>query len=191
MCDYPIACEVCGTNRGRAVSDFALETQGIRRWANFDSERRFRFLLGREWDASKPRVVFIGCNPSDADEHRDDMTAVKYVGFGQRNNFGSYVALNISPAIETDPDRAAAIDVPPDYVFKCWTEALSVGSVVVVAWGDSARRFWPHAVPGALSFLWLSGYAEVLCFGVTKAGNPRHASRLGYDTPLVPWEIGP
>lgn len=177
------------TSLERAVSELVLDTQGLRRWAEFDETRKFRFLLGREWDNRLPRACFIGANPSDADEERDDMTATKYVGFGKRNRFGSYVALNVSPAIGTDPDEAAAIVVPPEFRFRGWGETLSQVDTVIVAWGDAALKFGPHVVAGAQSFIWLAGSRRVFCLGRTKSGQPRHASRLGYDTPLEPYEI--
>lgn len=168
------------------MTALTLTTQGLRRWAEFSPDRKFRYLLGREWDASKPRVCWIGHNPSGAGEYNDDMTATKYVGFSQRNDFGSYVALNISPAITANPVEAAAIEISPESRFHCWAEAMSQSSAVVFAWGDDASRLGRHVIDGAVSFALLAG-KRIYCLGRTKNGNPRHASRLPYSTTLERW----
>ncbi|GAH84175.1 unnamed protein product, partial [marine sediment metagenome] len=42
--------------------------------AVFADERTHRLYLWRRWDKEKPWVMFIGLNPSTADESHDDPT---------------------------------------------------------------------------------------------------------------------
>ena len=42
--------------------------------AVFSPDRIYRYVLYRVWDEAKPRVMFIGLNPSTADESVDDPT---------------------------------------------------------------------------------------------------------------------
>lgn len=51
--------------------------------AVMDSERKRRFLLWRSWD-DKPRMLFIGLNPSTANEISNDPTIRRLEGFAHR-----------------------------------------------------------------------------------------------------------
>jgi hypothetical protein len=42
--------------------------------ARFSSDRIYRYALSRAWDCSRPRIMFIGLNPSTSDELEDDPT---------------------------------------------------------------------------------------------------------------------
>ena len=44
----------------------------IERKAWFSHDRKKRYSLTRTWDASKGHVMFIGLNPSTANQHNDD-----------------------------------------------------------------------------------------------------------------------
>lgn len=172
-----------------------LAVQGIGRWAEFSPDRRFRYLLGREWDASKPRACWIGHNPSYADEHRDDMTATKYIEFSRRNDFGSYVAVNRIPLVATNPDDLPsdppALWLPPlaqDASARYWNGAIRDSTAIILAWGNIG---WPDEAirRDRIIETLLTHGKPVLCLGKTKFGNPRHASRLAYTTPLVLFEV--
>ena len=41
--------------------------------------RTYRYVLWRIWDNSKPKIMFIGLNPSTADENTDDNTITRTV----------------------------------------------------------------------------------------------------------------
>ncbi|WP_083883820.1 DUF1643 domain-containing protein [Thalassoporum mexicanum] len=42
----------------------------MKRSAIIDLTKQYRYLLRREWDITKPQVVFIMLNPSPANEQR-------------------------------------------------------------------------------------------------------------------------
>ncbi len=52
--------------------------------ATLSEDRRYRYRLTREWDQEKPKVLFIGLNPSTADEIEDDATIRRCIGFAKR-----------------------------------------------------------------------------------------------------------
>lgn len=86
------------------MTDFALTTPSpLRRWATFSPCRNYRYLLGREWDPSLPRVLVCGLNPSKASETDDDATARKLVGFGRRWGCGSFEIVNAFAYVATSP----------------------------------------------------------------------------------------
>ena len=42
--------------------------------ALFSKDRIYRYALWRTWDESKPKVLFVGLNPSTASHSNDDQT---------------------------------------------------------------------------------------------------------------------
>ena len=63
--------------------------------ANFSKDRTYRYRLSRTWDESKPSVLFIGLNPSTADEKTNDPTIRRLIGFARRWGFGSMYVCNL------------------------------------------------------------------------------------------------
>ena len=51
--------------------------------AILSEDRKYRYVLSRIWDESKPLVVIIGLNPSTADEKDDDNTIKKCINFSK------------------------------------------------------------------------------------------------------------
>jgi len=65
--------------------------------AIFSPCRTWRYTLCRQWWWSDPgqMVVFIGLNPSTADEIQDDPTVRRCIGFAKRWGYGGMFMLNI------------------------------------------------------------------------------------------------
>lgn len=148
-------------------------------------EGRRRYLLGRVWDESAAQFGAIMANPSIADGFNDDLSVLKLIGFGKRNNFGGYELANIHSSIATNPGNVDPSFDPTnrDYLVKI----LEGKPLIIIAWGDcecvtqrDIDRFWDLVT--VLNVRW-----KLWCFGKTKRGNPRHVSRLPYSTPLVRW----
>lgn len=57
--------------------------------AILSADRKYRYVLTRIWDEAKPTVLFIGLNPSTADEETDDQTIRKCIGYAKRWGYGS------------------------------------------------------------------------------------------------------
>jgi hypothetical protein len=55
----------------------------IKTGAEFSKDRIHRYALYRIWDESKPLIMFIGLNPSTADENKDDPTIKRCVAFAK------------------------------------------------------------------------------------------------------------
>ncbi|NLB76026.1 MAG: DUF1643 domain-containing protein, partial [Crenarchaeota archaeon] len=66
-------------------------------------KNEYRYTLLRIWDNTKPRIVFIGLNPSVADEYQDDNTVRKCINIARRDGYGSMMMLNAYAYRSTDP----------------------------------------------------------------------------------------
>ena len=51
--------------------------------AVLSEDRKYRYLLSRNWDDTKPTALFIGLNPSTADEKEDDPTINKCISYAK------------------------------------------------------------------------------------------------------------
>ena len=72
--------------------------------AVFSDCRKYRYALWRVWDESKPVAVFIGLNPSTADEVNDDPTVKRCVNFAQEWGYGGLCMANLFAFMATDPE---------------------------------------------------------------------------------------
>jgi hypothetical protein len=71
--------------------------------AAFSEGRQYRFALWRIWDKTKPLVMFIGLNPSTADENENDNTIKRVKSISENLGFGGFYMMNCFPLISTNP----------------------------------------------------------------------------------------
>ena len=130
--------------------------------------RRYRYALWRTWDASLPRVLFVGLNPSTADEHRDDPTLVRCMNYAKAWGYGGVCMANLFAFRATDPAEMKTADDPVGPRNNWWLKKLSSeAGIVVAAWGnDGAFRGRSEQVRNMLPAL--------CCLKVNRSGEPAH-----------------
>jgi hypothetical protein len=147
-------------------------------WAGLNNE--YRYVLHRLWDKKKPKIVFIGLNPSVADERIDDNTVRKCITIARRDGFGEMVMLNAYGYRSTDPSALKNLMDPNgdlnDYHIS---EQCRAASKVVVAWGNHATD-QRHQL-----LLNLLGEQELWCFAQNKNGKPKHPLYISNKAPLI------
>lgn len=157
----------------------------------FSPDRKYRYVLWREWadDLFQNRtkegyVMFIGLNPSTADETTDDPTIRKCKGFAKRWGYLAMCMTNLFAYRATKPrDMFAAAD---DWIpitgadNDKWLREISDGAnVVVAAWGTKGHAFYrDDAVMEILG-------TGVQCLRRTNDGHPEHPLYVPYETQLV------
>ncbi len=153
--------------------------KSVKRSANFSPCRTWRYTLHRSW-ADKPLfgpvspgiVMFIGLNPSTADEVTNDPTVRRCIGFARAWGYSSFIMTNIFAFRATYPrDMKAAHDpVGPDndkWLIECAREA----ALVVAAWGnDGAYRDRSRQVVEMME----GAGVQLMCLRMTKAGEAEH-----------------
>lgn len=70
--------------------------------AEFSADGRFRYLLWRVWDESKPVLNVIGCNPSKATATETDPTLTRLLAFAKSWGYGRLSLTNAFAFISTD-----------------------------------------------------------------------------------------
>lgn len=146
-------------------------------WAEFSPCRRYRYELGRKW-GSGAIAVFIGLNPSTADEMQDDPTIRRCIGFAKSWGCGQLVMLNLFAFRATDPAVMKA-EVDPigegnDAALRKWA---SEGKYLVAAWGV-------HGTHKGRDQEVLKIMPDLQCLGLSREGHPRHPLYMKADSPL-------
>jgi hypothetical protein len=80
---------------GRAEGTLFASPSGMDRYAVFSPCRRYRYELGQIWAGEENVAVFVGLNPSTANEHVDDPTIRRCIRFARDWGYGGLVMLNL------------------------------------------------------------------------------------------------
>lgn len=84
----------------------------IQKGARFSACRNYRYALWRIWDIDKPLVMFIGLNPSTANETTDDPTIRRVVDFAFRWGYGGVYMMNLFAWVTPYPGELATSPDP-------------------------------------------------------------------------------
>jgi hypothetical protein len=142
----------------------------MERWAAFSPCRRYRYALGRTWDFDRKPVLFVGLNPSTADEELDDPTIRRCIGFARDWGYGGVLMGNLFAFRATDPSEMKRAVDPVGERGDHWLRQLTgMAGLVVASWGahgehrGRAQAIIDSGVLGSFTVL-----------GLTKDGHPRH-----------------
>ena len=71
--------------------------------AVFSLCRKYRYRLNRRISQSRKEIIFIGLNPSTADEKDNDSTLRRLLDFSDSWGYGSLVVINLFARISNSP----------------------------------------------------------------------------------------
>ena len=144
-------------------------------------DRSYRYVLWREWDITKGTCVFIGLNPSTANETEDDPTLRRCVSFAKDWGFGRCVMLNLFAYRATNPDELKTQEKPIGYKNNHHLKVQSADAdMVVVAWGNHGSLLNRDK-----KVLKLLKDMPIKCFKVTAKGQPVHPLYQAKNTQLI------
>lgn len=150
--------------------------------ATFSPCRTYRYSLWRRW--GKPEqgyAMFIGLNPSTADEVEDDPTVRRCIQFAKDWGYGALCMTNLFAFRATDPGVMKAHPEPigPDTNTVLVELAKSAG-VVIAAWGN-------HGSHRARDRQVIALLPNLRCLKVTKADQPSHPLYLSKALKPLPF----
>src|SRR5256885_1217 len=109
--------------------------------ARFSNCRRWRYLLWRRWDASRPAANFLMLNPSTADEFQLDPSCTRARLYAERWGFGALIVTNLFAWRATDPrDMKAAREPVGRANDRAIVRAACEAAVVVAEEAQAAAR---------------------------------------------------
>lgn len=150
----------------------------------FSPCRKYRYSLFHIWDKDNPTyAMFIGLNPSTADENKLDPTLRRCAAFSKRWGYGGLVMTNIFAYRDTDPKIMKKQDDPigPDnnsILLECSKEA----SVIIAAWGNHGEFMNRGNEVKKL-------IKNLCCLKLSKNGNPYHPLYLKGDLNPIPFAV--
>lgn len=141
--------------------------------AVFSPCERYRYSLLREWDDTKPRVVFIMLNPSTADAERNDPTVAKCIRYAKGWGYGCLEVLNLFAYRSTDPKELYKVENPeglPENNERI-IAAMESEALIVCAWGKHGNLN-DRGLRVKIMALQRSRYLH--CLALNEDGTPSH-----------------
>ncbi len=140
--------------------------------------RTYRYALWRIWDNNKPKVMFIGLNPSTADENTDDKTITRCTNFAKSWGYGGFYMTNLFAYRSTDKSKLPLVENPIGddndlYIAKY----AKLADKTVAAWGNDGVFLERSAIVSNL-------IAPLFCLEVNQTGEPKHPLYVSSDTTL-------
>jgi hypothetical protein len=136
--------------------------------AVFSKCRKYRYALWRIWDDSEPYAMFIGLNPSTADETQNDPTINRCVNYSKKWGYGGLCIVNLFAFRATDPSVMIASDDPIGSDNDNWIKKLSIDAgVIVAAWGNEGSYL-------GRSKQVIDLVPNLKCININKTGEPFH-----------------
>ena len=167
--------------------DFSVKEimRGMFRGAEFSDCRRYRPRLYRDWNKKKPGILFVMLNPSIADEHREDRTVRRCIGFAHQWGYGWLEVRNIFSLCSTDPRALYKMDDPigPGNPLVYDTDDFDR---IIVAWGNHGKIM--DRGEGVLR-MFKSMKLPVFHLGITRLGQPKHPLYVKGSTKPEPVDL--
>jgi hypothetical protein len=105
--------------------------------AILSKDRKYRYVLSRIWDESKPMIMIIGLNPSTADETKNDPTITRCINFAKSWEYGGVYMLNLFAFRATLPKDMIEEEEPIGNENDSYINKYSkLSEKVVCAWGN-------------------------------------------------------
>lgn len=149
--------------------------------AHFSPCRTWRYDLWRHWMGGEGYAMFIGLNPSTADELVNDPTVRRCIGYAKAWGYAGLCMTNLFGYRATDPAVMKQVDDP---VGEGNDAALiahaSKAGVVVAAWGVHGTHQGRDQVVKAM-------LPTLHCLRLTREGHPGHPLYLPKTLTPMPW----
>ena len=147
----------------------------------FSECRQYRYTLWREWDLLNSNyAMFIGLNPSTADEWKDDPTIRRCIDFSKQWGYGALCMVNLFAFRATDPRVMMSTPRPIGEENDRWIAYCAKDAgVIVAAWGTKGQYIGRDEEV-------LQLVEGLTCLRLTKDGCPEHPLYLPKN--LVPIE---
>ena len=136
--------------------------------ATFSSCRTYRYSLSRIWDKKKKYVLFIGLNPSTANEEVDDPTIRRCINYAKDWGYGGFMMVNLFAYRTMLPSNLKKVKYPVGSKNDKYIVILSKkADITVAAWGNNGDFYSRDKEV-------LSLVPSLMCLKINKSGQPAH-----------------
>lgn len=148
--------------------------------AYFSHDNKFRFVLWRIWDDTKPKVMYVGLNPSTANATKNDNTITKLVKVSKHNGFGGFYMLNLYSYVTPYPECLKGNwEIMDGINNKHLLDFSGKASKVVFCWGNFKES------QEKASELKHAFQQEAWCLFKNKNGSPKHPLYCKDETQII------
>lgn len=150
----------------------------------FSEDRKYRYSLVHRWEPTNQNnlAMWIGLNPSTADENQLDPTLRRIARFSKDWGYSGFVMTNLFAYRATDPrDMKAQADPIGDENDPNLFSWAMVCPVVVAAWG--AHGSFKNRSGAIFDII---GKQNLVCLGKNKDGSPKHPLYVAANTKPIP-----
>jgi hypothetical protein len=138
--------------------------------AIFSSDRKYRYALWRVLDSSKPDMMFIGLNPSTANETENDPTIRRVMGMAYTLGYGNIYMMNLFAWVTPHPEELKTCADPQkdnDYWLKEIGTEIAKKGMILFAWGNFKEAVERGKEIAAM-------FPGAWCLVKNQDGSPRH-----------------
>ena len=147
--------------------------------ATFSDCRKYRYALSRTWNSKKKTILFIGLNPSTADEKIDDPTIRRCVNYAQNWGYGSLLMVNLFAYMTTIPTELKKVRNPIGNDNDLHIIELSKkADLAVAAWGNEGSLLNRDKEIKKI-------LPNLMCLKINKSGQPAHPLYQKKDLKLI------
>ena len=170
--------------------------------AVFSFSRKYRYRLNRKINQSRKEIIFIGLNPSTADEEDNDSTLIRVLNFANSWGYGSLVVINLFARISSSPRllKSSSNPIGPFNNFelktniKDWSEdefcdlwlGWGVNGSFMIRDRNILKEIKKYSEKKMQNF---TKAKMPLAIGLTKAGHPRHPLYMANSSYLRTFQI--
>jgi len=164
------------------VTDKNFPWQATPSGAVFSGGRTYRYALWRNWDYKADKVLFVGLNPSKANEHDNDPTIRRCIGFARAWGFGGVSVANIYAYCATHPSELFEAADPVGADNQKWLNTLcDTTSKIICCWGN-------HGLDDQENLPLFKMNKPLFHLKLNKSGAPAHPLYLPKGLRPVPWQ---
>lgn len=136
--------------------------------AIFSPCRQYRYAYYNEWDASKPKVMFIGLNPTDMDENQSNPTLRRCINFAKDWGYGGLYVTNLFARLALTPEQLKIAQEPIGQENNDWLIKLAKEcDLIIAAWGNDGKHLNRSAEMKQL-------IPKMMCLKINQSGEPAH-----------------
>jgi len=150
--------------------------------AKFSDSRKYRYTLQRTWNKKLGYIMFIGLNPSTADEKLDDPTVRRCLGFTKAWGYGGLIMMNLFAFRATNPadmeKETSPIGPKNDYFLRIMA---GYASIKIAAWGTRGGFLQRDKEVVRL-------ISDLRVLRLTKNGYPAHPLYLPKNLKPIYWK---
>jgi len=147
--------------------------------AIFSDCRKYRYALSRTWNGKKKTILFIGLNPSTANEKIDDPTIRRCINYAQNWGYGSLLMVNLFAYRATMPSELKNVKNPIGNDNDLHIIELSKkADIAVAAWGNEGTLLNRDKEVKKI-------LPNLMCLKINKSGQPSHPLYQKKDLKLI------